>query len=172
MTLLVHITADNLVKRILRNGIAPVRGMVWAFPVLDSYTLTHSWSRELKRTGRTTLSAITFRVPDDEIVLARHYRDERRAMTAAEAVGLIRGRSDPRGYEIMLSRRVAPSDIVRVRALPKAIGWRYFPEAKGKQPWLCDCEFCVPQGEVKATRQRARLADRIRKADAARPDKR
>ena len=134
-----HITADNLVKRILRNGIAPVHGMVWAFPVLESYTLTHSWSRELKRTGRTTLSAITCRVPDEEIVLARHYRDERRAMTAAEAVGLIRDKPDPRGYEIMLLRRVAPSDIVRVRTLPKAIGWRYFPEAKGKQPWLCDC---------------------------------
>ena len=71
----------------------------------------------------------------------------------------------------MLPRRVAPSDIMRVRSLPKAIGWRYFPEAKGKQPWLRDYEFCESQGEVKATRQRARLADRIRKADAARPDK-
>jgi hypothetical protein len=172
LTLLVHITAENLAKRIVRNGITPARGFVWAFPVLENYTVTHSWSRELKRTGRTTLSAITFRVPDEEIVLARHYREERRAMTAVEAVGFIRSRPDPRGYEIMLTRRVAPTEIVRVRVLPKAIGWRYYPEAKGKSPWLCDCEVCVPRGEVKASRQRGRVAERIRQADAARQYKR
>ena len=166
-----HITAENLAKRITRNGITPLRGFVWAFPILKSYTLTHSWSRELKRTGMTTLAAISFRVPHDEIVFARHYREQRRAMTAAEAVGYIRGRSDPRGYEIMLPRRVKPGEIVRVRVLPKAIGWRYYPEAKGKSPWMCDCEFCSARGEVNASRQRARLAERIRRADAGRQDK-
>ena len=171
MTLLVHITAENLARRIARNGICPVRGFVWAFPLLESYTLTHSWSREMKRSGRTTLSAVSFRVPDDEMVFARHYREQRRAMTAAEAVGYIRGRPDPRGYEIMLKRRVNPNEIVRVRVLPKAIGWRYYPEAKGKSPWTCDCEVCVPRGEVKASRQRVRLAEHIRRADAARQAK-
>ena len=89
-----------------------------------------------------------------------------------EAVGLIRGSPDPRGYEIMLPRRVAPSEIVRARALPRAIGWRYFPEAKGKAPWLCDCPVCEPRGEVKAGRQRVRLAERMRRADAARQGER
>ena len=171
MTLLVHVTAENLAKRIARNGITPVQGFVWAFPILESYTLTHSWSREMKRTGRTTLSAISFRVPDDEMVFARHYRKQRRAMTAAEAVGYIRGRPDPRGYEIMLPRRVTRSEIVRVRVLPKAIGWRYYPEAKGKAPWMCDCVLCAARGEVNASRQRARVAERIRRADAASQDK-
>jgi hypothetical protein len=156
LTLLVHITAENLAKRITRNGITPVRGFVWAFPILKSYTLTHSWSREMKRTGRTTLSAISFRVPDDEMVFARHYREERRVMTAAGAVGYIRGRPDPRGYEIMLPRRINPREIVRVRVLPKAIGWRYSPEAKGKSPSMCECEFCSTRGEVNASRQRTR----------------
>jgi hypothetical protein len=122
----------------------------------------------MKRTGRTTLSAISFRVSDNEIVYARHYREQRRAMTAAEAVGYIRSRPDPRGYEIMLPRRVTPSEIVRVRVLPKAIGWRYYPEAKGKAPWMCDCELCAARGEVNASRQRARLAERIGRGDAAR----
>jgi hypothetical protein len=171
LTLLVHITGENLAKRIARNGITPVRGFVWAFPILESYTLTHSWSREMKRTGRTTLSAISFRVPDNEMVFARHYREQLQPMTAAEAVGYIRGRSDPRGYEIMLPRRVNPNDIARVRVLPKAIGWRYYPEAKGKAPWLCDCEVCVPRGEVKASRQRVRVAERIGRGDAAREAK-
>lgn len=168
MALLVHITAENIANRLVRNGIAPVHGFVWAFPILESYTLTHSWSRELKRMGRTTLAAMTFRVPDDEIVFACHYREERREMAAAQAVGLIRARPDPRGYEIMLPRRVEPSEIVRVRVLPKAVGWRYFPEAKGKAPWMCDCPVCSPRGEVKASRQRARVAERLRQAAASR----
>jgi hypothetical protein len=92
-------------------------------------------------------------------------------MTAAAAVGYIHGRSDPRGFEIMLPRRVNPNDIVRVRVLPKAIGWRYYPEAKGKAPWPCDCEVCVPRGEVKASRQRVRVAERIGRGDAAREAK-
>lgn len=171
MALLVHITAENIANRLVRNGISAVHGYVWAFPVLESYTLTHSWSRELKRAGRTALAAITFRVPDDEIVLAAHYREDRREMTAAEAVGLIRSRPDPRGYEIMLPRRVAPGEIVRARVLPRAVGWRYFPEAKGKAPWMCDCPVCSPRGEVKASRQRARVAERMRLAAADRKDK-
>lgn len=168
MAMLVHIAPENRVKRILRGGIAPANGHVWAFPVLASYTLTHSWSRELKRFGATTLAAITFRLPDDEVVLARHYREVPREMTAAEAVGTIRRQADPRGYEIMVARRILASEIVRARALPKAIGWRYFPEAKGKQPWACDCEFCQPKGEVNARRDRARVVERVRALDAKR----
>lgn len=122
----------------------------------------------MKGTGRTTLSAITFRVPDDEMVFARHYREQTRAMTAAEAAGYIRGRSDPRGYEVLLPRRINPGEIARISVLPKAIGWRYYPDAKGRSPWLCDCEFCTPRGEVNASRQRARLAERIHRTDATR----
>jgi len=168
LALLVHITAENVAKRIARNGIAPVHGFVWAFPVIESFALTHAWSRELKRTGRTALVAIDFRVPDREIVFARHYREQQQSMTAAEAVGYIRNRSDPRGYEIMLPRRVLPREIVRVRALPRAFGWRYFPEAKGKAPWMCDCVMCTSRGEVNSRSQRERVAERIRAAAAER----
>jgi hypothetical protein len=80
MPLLVHIAPGNEANSIARSGIAarripggqdlPFAKAVWAFPVLPSYTLTNSWSRELKRWRTTTLAAITFRVPDDESVLA------------------------------------------------------------------------------------------------------
>ena len=135
MPLLVHIAPGNEANSISRNGIAPRRiaggggrefpfeRVVWAFPVLPSYTLTHSWSREMKRWRATTLAAITFRVPDDEPVLALHYNNRPRrysTMTAAEAVSIIAGLEDPRGYEIMLSRRIMPKEIVRARPLPKS----------------------------------------------------
>jgi hypothetical protein len=116
--LLVHIAPENKVSAIRRNGIAPRRlsaplqayagidRLVWAFPVLPSYTLTYSWGRELKRSGATTLAAITFRVADDQPVLASHFSQQPAAMTAASAVGVILAASDPRGYEIMIPRRI------------------------------------------------------------------
>ena len=176
MPLLVHIAPGNEASSISRNGIAPGRNpgggkefpferVVWAFPVLPSYTLTHSWSREMKRWRTTALVAVTFRVPDDEPVLGLHYthRPRRyRTMTAAEAVGIIASLADPRGYEISLSRRIMPKEILRVRPLPRAIGWRYSPEAKGKPAISCDCPMCLPRGEVGARRFRERVYDRMR----------
>jgi hypothetical protein len=172
--LLVHIAPGNEASAIARSGIAPRRihggggrgfpftRAVWAFPVLPSYTLTHSWSREMKRWRATTLSAITFRVPDDEPVMAHHYNKPARQMAAAEAVGMISALDDPRGYEIILGRRIEPREIVRVRSLPKAIGWRYSPESKGKPALACDCPICLPRGEVNARRFRERVYDRMR----------
>jgi hypothetical protein len=88
-------------------------------------------------------------------------------MTAAEAVGLILATEDPRGYEIMLSRRIGPKDIVRVRPLPKAVGWRYYPDAKNQPAKTCDCPMCMPTGEVNARRFRERVKSRMRASGLA-----
>ncbi|MFN3869735.1 MAG: hypothetical protein ACK4MF_11815, partial [Hyphomicrobiaceae bacterium] len=62
---------------------------MWAFPVLESYTLTHSWSRELKRWGKSTLVAVTFTISDDEPVFVAHYNRQPRLVTANEAVAIV-----------------------------------------------------------------------------------
>ncbi len=176
MPLLVHIAPEAAAKTIRRTGIAATRWkpdpqnypeydrVVWAFPVLPSYTLTLSWGRELKRWGRASLAAITFRLPDDELVFARHYTAAPLAMTATEACGLILAAPDPRGYEIMVPRRIPPIDIARAHILPRAIGWRYYPAAKGQAMRLCDCPMCMPRGEVKAGKYRLRVRERRRAA--------
>lgn len=165
---LVHITAESDARKIRRNGIRARRvrnwitghdRFVWAFPVLPSYTLTHQWSREMKRYGRTALATITFRLDDDEPVFARHYLDQPVAMTAAEAVGLALRLQDPRGIEVLVPRRIEAREIVRVAALPRAIGWRYYPAAKSANRYPCDCPACLPRGEVKARRYRERVPE-------------
>ncbi len=174
MALFVHLAPEPKLKAILRNGISPTvwqpdpRGhpqldrVVWAFPVLASYTITHSWARELKRFGRTTLAAITFRIGDDEPVFARHYGREPVVMTAAKAVAMIRDVEDARGYEVMIPRRIKPGEIARSRALTQTFGWRYAPNLKGRPPMLCDCPACLPRDEVNAARDRERLFARLR----------
>jgi hypothetical protein len=166
MARLVHITADTDAARIRRSGLRARRlaglvsgedRFVWAFPVLPSYTLTHQWGRELKRWGRNTLAAVTFVLDDDETVYVRHYLRDPIAATAAKATGLIRAVEDARGYEVLVPRRIAPGEIVSVRTLPAAVGWRYAPTLKGEDRWPCDCPVCVPWGEVKARRYRERV---------------
>lgn len=167
MARLVHITADTDAARIRRHGIRARRiggwfiagedRFVWAFPVLPSYTLTHQWSRELKRWGRHTLAAVTFAIDDGETVYVRHFTGQPLAVTCAEAIGLIRAVDDPRGYEILVPRRIEPREIVGCRTLPQAVGWRYWPEAKLSERIACDCSACAPRAEVKARRYRERI---------------
>jgi len=166
MARLVHITADTDAARIRRHGIRARRlawliegedRFVWAFPVLPSYTLTHQWSRELKRWGRNTLAAVTFVIDDDETVYVRHFSNPPLRMTVADAVGLTRAQDDPRGFEIMVPRRIDAREIAGVRLLPQAVGWRYWPGAKNAERFPCECPACSPRGEVKARRYRERI---------------
>jgi hypothetical protein len=85
-------------------------------------------------------------------------------MTAAEAAGLLwdaetrdpaaareedarskavqRGHVLPtsaEGYEVVIPRAIHPSEILRVKALPQVVGWRYFPGANGRLPCACIC---------------------------------
>lgn len=173
MAMLVHITAEPRLKAILRNGIAPTRWkpdpqahpdvdrVVWTFPLVASHTLTHAWARELKRHGVRTLAAVTVRVPDGEAVFVRHYTQPVYATTLAQAVAVVRGLDDPRGFEILVPRRIKPSEVVRARVLGKVFGWRYAPHLKGSPPMLCDCPACLPRNEVNAAADRRRLWTRL-----------
>lgn len=125
---------------------------VFAMPVLPNYFASHQWLRELKRKGVRTFIAVYFRVSDDEPVLVGHYRNAHSTMPAAEAARLIMEADDPRGYEMVVQRRIESSAIKSIRTVNRVVGWRYYPEAKGKKPF-CGCPFCT-RGEIRAKRLR------------------
>ena len=77
-------------------------------------------------------------------------------MTAGEAGALIMRAEDPLGYEVVLPRGVRPAEIAGTRAVPQVIGWRYWPEARGRPP--CPCPACQ-RGNIGASRVRARFGD-------------
>lgn len=166
MPLLLHLAPESAAKRIRRNGIRPARQgwivsgedrFVYAFPVLESFTLTHQWVRELRRRGRRTFAAVTFRVPDEESVFASHFNDEPRPFTAAEGAGYIRALADARGAQILVPRRILPSEIVRIRLAPQGVGWRYYPNVKTDDRWPCACPACLPKGSIKSQVYRRRM---------------
>ena len=169
MASFVHVTDAREATRLRLSGLRPCRYRtgrapdsacprgVFCVPVLPDFQATFQWLRELKRRGHRTACAVQFRLPDAEPVLAGHFaqrlHDGLEPMTAAQAVALFLRHPDPRGLEVVVPRKVLPREIVRVRALPQVVGWRFRPGAKGAWPsgptW----------GEVKGARVRRRMAE-------------
>ena len=169
MPVFVHLTSHRNLASIRRGGIGAIRKRlrprgVYALPVTPNFQISHQWLRELRRQGGCTILGIYFRIPDDEPVEIGHFNSIHLPMTAAEAVALMlaaegqdpaaaraldraskavqRGRklpSSPEGFEVIVPRQIAPSEIVRVKALPQVVGWRYRPGANGTKPCICMC---------------------------------
>ena len=162
MAMFVHLTPESRVAGIRRNGIRRDRravgtspGGVFAVPVTRNFSVSHQWLRELKRWHRGPFVGVDFRVPDAERVWVGHYRQSHRWMSAAEAVGEFEAATDAQGWEVVIPRRIEANELHRVRRLPQVVGWRFFPQAKGKPPF-CTCKFCV-RGDYGASRMRERL---------------
>jgi hypothetical protein len=164
MATFVHLTSESLAIRIRRSGISRVRKPwgnlprgIFAMPVTRNFYLSHQWLRELKRRGGKPIVGVYFRISDEELVWIGRYNQVHRQMTAAEATAEFMGSDRHDGWEVVIPRRIAASEIRRVRSLPQVIGWRYFPGAKGQQPF-CVCKCCM-RGEYGAQRLRARMDD-------------
>ncbi len=154
-----HLTPEKNARRIRRAGITAggFRRGVFCLPVLPSYVLSHQWLRELRRGGQRLIVAVHFRIPDDETVQVGHYSNSGAEMTAAEAVSVILHAEDPRGYEIVVPRSIAPTELHRIRHVRQVAGWRYHPDSHGRRP--CACPACLGRGEFKAADLRRRYSD-------------
>ncbi|MBS2022040.1 MAG: hypothetical protein JST92_06490 [Deltaproteobacteria bacterium] len=162
MATFVHITNEANAARIRKGGIARGRRSqrgVFCFPVVPDFQLTHQWARELRRWGSSAKVCVRFVLPDDEPVTIGKFSERKaRTVLASEAVAIVLAHTDPAGLEVIVPRRVEPSEIRRVYPAPRLAGWRYYPAAKGKKP--CFCKFCN-RGEIRAQRLMRRDPDRV-----------
>lgn len=125
-------------------------------PVVRNFYLTHQWLRELKRWKGGTLVGAYFRLPAGERVMCGPYRGPQVSRTAAEAAAVLWARDDydptadrgrrgersersPEGFEVIVPRRIAPAEILRIKSLPQVVGWRYFPGSHAGPPQVCLC---------------------------------
>lgn len=166
MAVFVHLTSHRNLPAIRRGGIGFVkkdgwrRDRIYAMPVTHEFNIAHQWLRELRREGRGTIAGVYFRIPDELIVEVGHYNTPPVEMTAAQAVALMLAAerrdpaaarvadsgstrralpSSPEGYQVLIPRPVAKSEILRFKALPQVTGWRYMPGANGSPPCGCIC---------------------------------
>ena len=162
MAMFVHLAPESRLVLIRRNGIRPLRravghlpGGVFAVPVTRNFYVSHQWLRELKRRNQGPIAGVYFRVPDDERVCVGHYDQHHRWLSASEAVAEFMAAEDAQGWEVIIPRRIEASEIHKTRRIRQVVGWRFFPNAKGKPPF-CTCKFCT-RGEYGARRLRERL---------------
>ena len=150
----VHLAPEKASKAIRRTGIKPsekrtlpdgsrLPSGVFAMPVVPNFYISHQWLRELKASGSRTIIGVYFRIPDDEVVLIGHYNLNHREVTAAEAIRIIMHTEQAEGYEVIILRKIQPSEVHKIRHLPQVIGWRYYPGAHGNPP--CGCQVCQPE---------------------------
>ncbi len=162
MAMFVHLALESKSAHIKRVGISRIRqpfgdcpGGVYAVPVVRDFYVSHQWLRELKRRNAGPIVGVYFRIPDADPVWLGHYNQHHRKMTAAESVAELDTSDDAQGWEVVIRRRIASKEIHRIRKLPQVVGWRYFPDAKGKPPF-CSCKFCT-RGEYGSNALRKRL---------------
>jgi hypothetical protein len=161
----VHIADERDTSAIRRSGLSLPKARlqleetetrkfgVFALPVVQDFVLSHQWARELARSGHRSAVGVYFRVPDKQLVWAGLYNGLKHLCTAASAAAQLHERRIL-GYEVIVPRSIKASEITAVRVVP-AVGWRYYPPAKGKRPF-CPCKFCT-RGDSKSRRLRERL---------------
>jgi len=158
MPMMVHLADARDVGAIRKGGIKVSKRCpgVFCMPVTSEFYYSHQWLRELKRRGMRTIMAVYFHVRDDETVWAGGYNQSHEETTAGQAVRqFMAAPSDERlGWELILPRSVRAGEITRVESLRQVTGWRFYPEAKGRQP--CCCSFCS-RGDIRSQRNRDRL---------------
>lgn len=147
MTQFVHLADSRKIGRIAKLGILPARLQrsgekgVFCVPVARDYFRTHQWLRELKRRNIRSLHAVQFVLPAKTRVLIGRYNDAHIEATAAEAAGIFEQHQSGLGLEVIVPCGIPSKSISRIYALSQVIGWRFYPEAKGKQPF-CRCSYC------------------------------
>ncbi|MBL8869790.1 MAG: hypothetical protein JNK90_08340 [Planctomycetaceae bacterium] len=161
MALFVHLAPEKEVNSILRGGIKPRRlkiplkegydRIVFAMPVTDDFYVSHQWLRELKRRGQRTIVGVYFRIPDEQPVMVGHYNQNHQVLSATEAVGVVFNAEQSEGFEVIIPRKIEPSEIQKIHSVPQVIGWRYYPGAKGQKP--CGCSYCT-KGDINSKRIR------------------
>jgi hypothetical protein len=131
----VHIADERHLRVIRRTGLQvskaksaanetrrSIRG-VFAVPLLENHLLSHQWVREIKRHGFRYAIAVYFQLPHQETVWAGRYGEEKKCTTAAECAAHLQQR-ELAGFEVIIPRSIRPSEIRRIRPLPRVRGWR------------------------------------------------
>ncbi len=98
--------------------------------------------------GGRSLEAVQFYLPREQVLVGR-YNAEHLSVTAAEAARIFETHDDGLGLEVIVQRRLAPNAIRRIYVPPQVVGWRFYPEAKGRKP--CGCPYCN-RGQMNAYR--------------------
>ncbi|MDO3680343.1 HEAT repeat domain-containing protein [Paenibacillus ehimensis] len=174
MPVFVHLTPEQSIANIVRNGIKPsevhaagVGDGVFCMPVIHDFYASHQWLRELRRFNKKNMTAVYFKLGDEETVFFGDYHQKHRQGSAGQAVKAFLDREDRLGFQVIVPRKIAKNEILRSKKLSQTIGWRFYPKAKGTK--RCLCPGCLRGGEMNDNklilRKYEELLSELRQAD-------
>lgn len=160
MATLVHLADEKDAESIKKNGIKinKYRNGIFCMPVLPNFYVTHQWLRELKRNGVKTLVGVYFKLDNKSMVYASKYNEQHNYITLEQAIKEIKSLEDPLGYELIIERKILPSEITKIKNLPQNIGWRYNPATRKR---FCNCSYCL-KGSIGAKRIREKYDNNLK----------
>jgi len=175
MATFIHITDARHAAGIRRSGLKPCAAnipladgainlrVVFCVPVVADFQVTFQWLRELRRAGYRNSIGVQFRVNDAQEVYIGRFAKPHLRISAAQACRMFMKRHDPLGLEVMVPRPIAATEIMRIREMPRTVGWRYSPTVRDT--------FFTTRGETRAKSQRRKLtaAKRRKRRAEARP---
>ncbi len=120
---------------------------IYATPLLPDFAMTHQWLRELRQwNGRLRMSAVVFKIPDDEPVWVGPYSQPKVEITAAESTTLFE--ANPWGNEVLITNDVEPSNL-EIRRVRQDVGWQDMPGGHV----TCVCPGCLQRGHPRFMRR-------------------
>ena len=163
MTTLIHITNADFESSIKKNGIKTGKSsnIVFFMPVTQNYLVSHQWARELKRSGIKNFIAVYFKINKTDQVWHGQYFQEHKKEAINSAVAEFNLLEDQLGYEFFIDRKIEAKEIVKIKQIPKPMGWRYSAKAHGTKP--CGCPMCLQFGGYKTKRFREDESNMSRK---------
>ena len=166
MAVLVHITKAENKNNILRSGIKTGKysKSLYFMPLIQDFLISHQWARELKRNGIKNFMAIDFKLPKDEPIWFGKYFEGHKKLPLNIAIGMFLDQEEKYGYEFILERKVEPKEIIKTRTIQKPMGWRYEPNAHGKEP--CPCPMCILKGGYKTANLKEKVTPNISRQKA------
>jgi hypothetical protein len=157
MPIFVHLTQAKSKSNILRNGVKKSKihdegadNGVFCMPVINDFFATHQWLQEIKRFEKKNLIAIYFRVKNHEILSYGQYNNKPYSGSASEATRAFMDLEDKMGFQTIIPRSIKPSEIIKIKESTQMIGWRFYPEAKGRK--LCLYPACLGRGGINQTK--------------------
>lgn len=109
----------------------------------------------MRARGARSMVAVFFDLPNGEPVLLGRFNTKHLRITAVEAHRAFCTVTGPVGQEVLIPRRIEAHEIRRIKPAPRLMGWRFYPEAKGRE-----CFWPLP-GTIKAHRRRKQLDERM-----------
>lgn len=115
---------------------------VYCMPVMQDYSMTFQWLRELRRWHGLPMAAVQFRVSDDLLCWVGRYGREHQCLPASQVAAWIE--KQPWGAQMIIPEGIPATKIDKVREIPQLVGWTEVPEAERKTD--CCCVACLPPG--------------------------